>query len=268
METTKTNNPVSVNPLAYQGEICKREFRDWLTRNFADRRERNSRYSLRAFAKSLGMEASSLSQIMNGKRPVSKKTMLSICERLDTSLSDLKKFGLVDDGQKSEIEFHLLQVDSFEAISNPIHYAILELTFVKNFESRVDWIARQLGTTADIAREAMERLLRLGLLVEDSGALRKVQKHISSGNPAAVSTAHREHQRQVIQKSLEAINNCVPSEKDITSMTFAIDVNRLPEARSYIQTFRREMCQFLEGGEPTRVYNLAIQLYPISKEHE
>ena len=53
----------------------------------------------------------------------------------------------------------------------------------------------------------------------------------------------------------------------MTSMTMAIDVDRLPEAREVITKFRRELCALLENGEQTRVYNLGIQLYPVSEKH-
>jgi uncharacterized membrane protein (DUF106 family) len=48
-------------------------------------------------------------------------------------------------------------------------------------------------------------------------------------------------------------------------MTMSIDVKKLPEARKIIKKFRREMSQFLESGNQTRVYQLGIQLFPISK---
>ncbi len=57
-------------------------------------------------------------------------------------------------------------------------------------------------------------------------------------------------------------------EKDITSMTMAVDPKHLGKARSLISKFRRDLCDLLEDGDQEVVYNLGIQLYPISKKQE
>jgi hypothetical protein len=51
------------------------EFRLWLQNEFAERAKRNPRYSLRAFAKLLQMEPTSVSQILSGKRRASTKVL-------------------------------------------------------------------------------------------------------------------------------------------------------------------------------------------------
>lgn len=51
-------------------------------------------------------------------------------------------------------------------------------------------------------------------------------------------------------------------------MTMAIDISKLDKARELTRKYRREMCALLENGEQTQVYNLGIQLSPISKKQE
>lgn len=46
---------------------------DYLISIFNDRKEKNPRYSLRAFARSLGVSSGQLSEILSGKRPLSHK---------------------------------------------------------------------------------------------------------------------------------------------------------------------------------------------------
>jgi len=46
---------------------------DFLTTIFNERKEKNPRYSLRAFARSLGVSSGQLSEILSGKRPLSHK---------------------------------------------------------------------------------------------------------------------------------------------------------------------------------------------------
>ena len=49
---------------------------------FSRRRRINSRYSMRAFAKSIGMDHSTLSQILRGKRPLTRKAMRSLATKM------------------------------------------------------------------------------------------------------------------------------------------------------------------------------------------
>lgn len=242
-------------------------FRLWLQRQFTERCKRNSRYSLRAFSKVLSMDHSSLSQILSGKRTLSKKAMLGICTKLSATPAELRGFGLLE-RQSSDEPYFQLDVDSFSVIADWYHAAIMELTYTKGFKSDSKWIARKLSITSEEAKAAIERLVRLKLLVIEDGTLKKTSRQLTNQSSVLTSAAHREFQAQIVEKALSAIHECDSSEKDITSMTMAIDEKNLVKARDLTKKYRRELCALLEDGEQTRVYNLAIQLYPISKKEE
>lgn len=248
-------------------ELQQSNFRFWLQKQFTDRCKRNQRYSLRAFAKSLSLDASTVSQILSGKRIVSKKNMKIFCEKLLATPNDLKNFGLLKNGETDEM-YNQINLDTFSVISEWYHYAILELTYVSGFKSDAKWIAKKLSITVDEAKAAIERLKRVGLLLDENGTLRKSSNHLTNQSAVNTSAAHRELQKQVIGKALLAIEDCEQDEKDITSMTMAINVANLPIAKELIGRFRRELCALLESGDQSQVYNLAIQLYPISIKSE
>jgi hypothetical protein len=46
-------------------------------------------------------------------------------------------------------------------------------------------------------------------------------------------------------------------------MTMAIDPEKLSAARQMIREFNQSLCQFLESGKRTRVYNLGVALCPL-----
>lgn len=247
---------------------AKAQFRFWLQRQFTERCKRNPRYSLRAFAKSLSVEASSLSQILSGKRPISKKNMQALCEKLGASPQDLFSFGLSQSGPTDFDVYNQISIDSFSIISDWYHFAILELTFISGFKSDPKWIARKLSITVEEVKSAIERMKRLGLLLEENGSLVKSAKFMTNQSSVNTSLAHKQLQRQIIEKALLAIDECPGELKDITSMTMAIDVSNLEKAKKLTQKYRRELCALLEEGEQTVVYNLGIQLYPISRNEE
>lgn len=251
------------------------EFRLWLQSELTRRCQRNPNYSLRAFASLLGMDASSVSQILSGKRKVSTKVVNHICQVLDCNpaakahflkhlTSTRTKRNPLQD--QSQTEYELLAADAFSFISEWYHYGILELVNVDGFQSKNSWIARSLGITSAEAQIAIERMTRLGLLRLENGKLFRTDKFVTNFSPGMTSSALKNLQRQILEMALQAIENVPQEEKDITSMTMAIDVEKLPEARKVIAQFRRQLCSFLEDGKQSRVYNLGIQLYPVSKK--
>ncbi|MDO9181199.1 MAG: TIGR02147 family protein [Bacteriovorax sp.] len=242
-------------------------FRFWLQRKFNERCKKNARYSLRAFAKNLDIDPSSLSQILSGKRKLSKKIIHNICLKLSATPTDFQRFGLLK--RESNLEnYFQISLDKFSVISEWHHYAILELTFVSGFKSDPKWIAKKLSITVMEAKIAIERLLRLELLLPENGSLVKSSKHLTNDGTVNTSGAHKELQKQVINKALIAVDECPQEEKDITSITMAIDTANIEKAKILIQKFRRDLCELLEEGDQKAVYNLGIQLYPLSKTKE
>lgn len=232
------------------------EFRLKLRDEFSRRLRANERYSIRAFAQAIGVDSSTLSQMMSGTRPVSLKKMKEISSKLGLTIST---------EAKASKDFSTLDLDAFSVISDWHHFAILDLTLLKTFKSDEKWIARKLGLTLHETVAAVERLKRLGMLVEEKGKLKKGKDFYTNYSEGQTSAALKEYQRQVIKKSLHAVDNCAQDRKDITSITIAADSKKLKEAKERIKKFRRELCAFLEDGDRDSVFHLALQLYPVTE---
>jgi uncharacterized protein (TIGR02147 family) len=245
------------------------DFRLWLQSELTRRCKKNARYSLRAFAELLKMDASSVSQILSGKRKPSSKLVDKICSRLGAN--PLQKDFYIKQASKKKslikaeaLNFEIISLDAFAVISEWYHYAILVLVDTEGFKSDPAAIARSLGITVPEAQIALERLVRLGLLKVHNGVHKRVSGFVTNFEPGMTSQALKSLQKQVISMALEAVDNVPQEDKDITSITMAIDPTKLPEARKRIARFRRELCAFLEDGKRTRVYHLGLQLYPVS----
>jgi transcriptional regulator with XRE-family HTH domain len=120
-------------------------FRLFLQHALAERRVRNPQYSLRAFAQRLGVDHSTLSQWMRGRRPLTAKTIETLGRRLRLPAKHIRVFV------------------EHRNVSGP-DLAILELTRRQEFKADSRWIASKLGITVDEANVAIQRLLRLDLL--------------------------------------------------------------------------------------------------------
>lgn len=237
------------------------QFRVWLQTEFTRRCRVNSRYSVRAFAKQLDINQSTLTQILNGKRKISKKFIDKVAEKVGST------FHFQTNGQADlDFKYSVLSVDAFTVISDWYHYAILEFTAVKGFKSDAKWISKKLGITVSETNMAIDRLLRLNMITQKNGKLIRTKQHIANYKEGVTSGAHKEFQRQLLTKALQAIDNCPQDKKDITSITMPANSKKIKEVKDKIRQFRREICDYIEDGNHDSVYQLCVQLFPLTIE--
>lgn len=258
------------------------DYRVWLQAELIRRCKTNPSYSANAFARALKVSASYLSRVMTGKRPLTVEAAEAMVDRLHWTPEETSTFiGLVKTEQKSKRQERLskkrgkrsplpdyltLSADAFVVISDWHHYAIAELTYVTGFKNNMKWIARKLGISVDDATQAVARLKRMGILVEDTEGNLRDSKGFVTTTQDIESKALQNWHHQVIELALRSISATPVPERDLSCITMAVDESRIPEAKKKIARFRRQMCQFMEEGPRTRVYNLAIQLYPLSSK--
>ncbi|MCX6123763.1 MAG: TIGR02147 family protein [Proteobacteria bacterium] len=194
-------------------------FRECLKNELEQRRRKRDGYSLRSFAKSLEIQAPTLSAVLAGKRTLSQQSALQIIQKL--KLSPLEESRFLDSLQakrkrkapnavvspmalmtgaryiEEEIYFHVIAEWEF--------YAILSLTEVKGFVGEPDWIAKSLGITSKRAADCLDSLLELGLLkrtkaakkFEKSQGLVRTSEDVSS---RALQLSHRESLEMGLRK--------------------------------------------------------------------
>jgi uncharacterized protein (TIGR02147 family) len=253
-----------------------------LQRALANRCSRNPRYSTRAFARALGVDHAALSRFLSGERVPSYKVALKILKNLDLSPSEeqeflssiaqirkqtLQRVSPVFKKMPSVPETKELSLELFRVISDWYHYAILELTFVNGFKSDPKWIAKELGISVAETKMALDRLLQLELLENDeNGSLRKSLGHITTADKHITNSALKLHQKQILQRAIESLENEPIETRSMTSMTMAINPEKLPVARQMIEEFTQNLCQFLEADKRKQVYELGICLYPVQKK--
>lgn len=248
------------------------DFRTLLQEELLKRCRANPRYSLRAFARSLGTHPASLSHVMRGRRPLTGHAIRQMGARLGLSpdrIQDLERSNRDPEAKKDA--FQTLAQDLFEVVSDWYHDAILELTRVKHFEADPRWIARTLAITPSEVHIAVERLTRLGLLeITPTGQwIDRSELNAVTGGPHT-SIARMKLQRQLLERSIQALENDPYDLRDHSSLTMAMQTSDLPEAKERIRKFRRELCAYLQrpGTSPDQVYQLAVGLFALSRTGE
>ncbi len=257
------------------------DYREFLTKALEDRHARNSKYSLRAFARDLGISVASLSLILAGKQGISKAVAKKIAKRLGMHEEEKRFFcDLVESEhargarQKELARIRLQQysreqsltLDTFQVMSDWYYFAILELTMIDGFVSSPAWIAKSLGISISVTEAAIERLKRLELLEEVDGILCQTGGFMATPSDVP-SEALKKFHSQLLHKAQKAIYDQSVEERDISSITLPIQVCDIPWAKQQIKEFRRGLMAKLESAEKKdAVYCLAVQFFGVQEK--
>lgn len=242
-----------------------------LSQEFDRIRSKNPSYSLRAFAKKLSLAPSALSEILQGKRGVSRRAAVKITSSLALAPDRREKLLAQFPTKRGTLPRAIptqLVMDQYRAISDWYHFAILSLSETRAFQSSPAWVSKRLGLSKTVATAAIDRLVRLEMLHRDS------KQNLS---PTGKSYATPDHVAEISLRKAHAVNLELArsalehdsiDQRDFTSMTMAIDPAKIPEAKKMIRKFQSELCTFLESGEKTEVFKVCTQLFSLSKNGE
>lgn len=237
---------------------------------FEKKCERNKQYSLRSFSRDLEMDVSNLSKILSYQKPVGKNLREKLAKKLGFTEEEIEKLstGKFANTLDSSYESHDLEI--FQIVSQWQHYAILELFKIKNFNATPEEIQKSLGVTEKVATESLARLEEVGLikLNKKTKRLEPVDESSSSILNQATSKAHRNQQKEILEGAIDALAEIPIEWRSQSSMTMAIDVEKLPEARDMIKDFRRNLGRLLSSSKNlNEVYQLSVSLYPLTNNY-
>jgi uncharacterized protein (TIGR02147 family) len=260
------------------------QYRQILQDTLETRCQKNPRYSLRSFARDLGISAPRLSRVLNGHHGLSGDAAIGIAQRLGLSSKEQELFVALVEGEHARISsvrdsaqkraqelssvFNSLSVDSFRVIADWYHLAILELTLVEGFISETAWIADQLNISEIEIKGAIERLLRLDLLEFRAGRLRATGSNFV--NPEGLpSDAVRKFHSQILDRAKQSLDFQSVDEREFSNLTISIEESDLPRVKKMIREFTRKVNGTLSASSrKTQVYNLSIQFFGLQRKPE
>ena len=240
-------------------------FRVFLQEELAQRCARNPRYSLRAFARYLTLDHSTLSQMLRGRRRFTARTIERIGKRLSLPADMITQFVERERGPAeswTSRELRQLSRDVALSLAEWHHHAILELTRLASFRPDVRWISRVLDVPVDDVNVAITRLARLGLLdmrsrTEWVDAAGNAEARVDSLSVSAIS-ALASRARALLGSSDHAAH--------YSTTTVAVSTATSRRIAGRVEQFRREIAEMLEGesGERDQVYCLELAFFPVA----
>lgn len=253
---------------------------DLLGKEFSRRKQRNTSYSLRAFARDLRMSPSRLSEVLSGKEGLSEKSVDGIASTLtkktvergfikDLVLAEFSRNEKVRAAAQERIteirkaeSFRRLKEDQFRVISDWYHAAILELVHLPEFQDDSRWIGKRLGIAASTAQSALVRLQNLGLLERIDGKWSARPEAYSAFSDMPSSAIRRFHM-QIQTMHSESLREDPMHDRQFLSMILAVPRSRLDEFKSEMNKFATQFWQKIEHESKDDLYSLSLQLCPV-----
>ncbi len=253
-----------------------------LKREFDERQKRDPKFSLRAFARMIEVDPSAVSAIFKGKRSLPKKNAESVAQilQLDEKETYLFKESIFNKNKVMTPEDEAVEHAQLKSVYHDIkenarnyaiiaeweHYAIISLMDLEDFQNDEMWIAERLGIDYQRAREVIKNLLQANIITVDprNNVWHKNYERLNTTDMVpskAIRASHEESMRMAIEK----MHSLPIDERTMSSSTFCMDRTKIPMANKLIKEFRRKLIELMEAGKKTDVYQIQVQLFPLTE---
>lgn len=260
------------------------DFRYFITRALADRRAQYPTYSLRAFAKSIGMSPQKLNSILNRNAGLSLKAAIELSKKLSLSEADKNLFlALVEahhsrsltvrklakdrlnELQEFDSNLKLLNENEFEKISTWLIIAIYLLPDLKEFKPDINWIAARLQISMTEAETAVQCLfnngyLELGPNNEWLQTSKKLAFFAKNKSPAL-----RTYRKDLIEKAKIHVDSDELNNKCFNEIVVPIAHDDLEYIRNEFSDFQKKIFSRLANrtGSADQIYTIMLNAFPI-----
>jgi uncharacterized protein (TIGR02147 family) len=262
------------------------DYRAFLRDHFAACKASKPFYSHRYLAKKAGFATSNFVKlVMDGKRNLGAQALAGLVKALQLTKDEGAFFGdLVALDQAESLaernrafdrvaanrrfrQARRLEGPLFEYLRYWYFPAVRELSARADFVDDPAWVAKQIlpAITTRQAKAALETLERLGLLVRDErGRLVRGEPSLTTGHEVRSVVVPAYH-RQMIEQAGASVDRVPPEERDVSALTVCIRQESLDELKQRIRRFREDLLELCDREtEPERVYQLCVQLFPLS----
>jgi uncharacterized protein (TIGR02147 family) len=246
--------------------------------NIHFKKRKNAGYSLRALARDLDVSPSFVSGLLSGKKKIPLSLIESLAKRLnidpETTLEMqrqlLPKTTLTETlfkKRKSKDQWQEGDKKQFSVLKQWFYVAILELVTCTGFDGTASYIARRLAIALPTVEVALRELQADGLLTLKNGRVAKAKKHLKLSAAQSIQEVRNFH-RQMLKKAEEELGNPALEafeKRLIAGITVSANPEKIAIAKKMLSDSLHEIASFLTDEEGTEVYQIAAQLFPLTK---
>lgn len=256
---------------------------DW----FQARKAADPRFSHRLFARKAGVHSPSfLKEVIDGKRGLTSAALDGVLRALGLDREQAAFFRALVQLEQAETDadrnaaWDLIsasrrfrearrQDDATVRYLSQGHYpAIRELALRADFRPDPAWIASELlpKISAAQARQALDTLLDIGLLVQKGDAVRPAEVSVATPHEVAGLAAHNYH-RDMLSRAAESIEAVAPADRHLLGVTVAIPRSLIPALKAELDAVQERLLDLCDrhAADAEQVYQISLQLFPLSR---
>lgn len=261
--------------------FSEHDYRTILKREFETRKLRRPAYSIRAFARDIGVSGSRLCAVMSGRYGLSASTAKLISSKLHYTTQQTSYFVDLVESKHSRTKLGREQAlkrvkaisvpEVFEQISESqsdilgkwFYAAVLEIISSQNIFEPTK-IARHLRLSIDEVNEGIQVLLRLGVLKKVGKKFEAQNEFLIANGSRSKSIFKKFHNEVLDQVKIAIIEKPLESRKNISTI-FSLDCDRLDSARDWLDQMHKQFIkEFGAKGSHNAVMALGVHLIPVS----
>ena len=264
------------------------DYRDLIKDYYQEHKKKNSLYSFNTLGKMLGLDASHAYYIVQKKRnlpvhavPAAKK-MLGLEGRsaayfdlllvASRTKSEKKKAEIMQKAfQLRDVKRHMLEDTEIKYLSEWWTVVVRALVEVKHGNIDVAEIANSLipPITEEQAQTSLDILKSLGFIKPINDNLVKISDPHITIQGAEKAEAIRSFQSKVMQFAIRSLTEIPPSDRDVSTITMAVDAKGFNDIRNMIREFRKELqIRVDKCSVPDRVMQLNLALFPVAQNNK
>ncbi len=263
------------------------DFRLFLADYFSAKKDEVTGFSHRSFAKWAGFSAHNfLALVIKGERNLSAKSIhkLTVALKMSRKCSQFfENLVYLNQAKKREdkdryyeeirrigrkVPHHKVNESQFFFYEKWYYPVIRELMVMTNWNSDPSVIAKMVRPSISVndAREAVTNLLESGMVSQSKdGDYTLAHDFVTSIDvPVYIKKKAR---RDVLTMGVETIDSIAPEEKYASYSTIPLSKSLYNEAREMMDTLRESLlAQVRDDCDPEEVYELVLQLFPVTQQ--
>ncbi len=236
----------------------EKQFEDYqsvIEYEFNIRNKRNPKYSLRAYARDLGLTPSQLSEVLSYKQGLSTQKAVTIAKKLGYRDRKITWFRCLVEAQHARskqrreeakkklsnysngVETREASIDSLNFTLNWFHLAIRRMVNMPAFKLEPEWISQKLGISKRVSQAAISDLIEAGLIKVDPDNKVTSIENLSFNTDQKSSRFADKFYQQILYKAYRARKIFEPHRRKQGLHLLTIDNKLLPELFDLIQEF-------------------------------
>lgn len=262
-----------------------KNYRSVLEYEFALKNKKNPAYSLRAFARDLGLSPSKLSEILSNKQGLSVTRAISVGNKIGYRDEKLAWFcNLVEVehsrsqiGKKNALKKILKYENgvltrniSLDQINFPLqwyHLAIRRLTSLSTFKHDTHWVAKKLGLSFEKTQKAINNLIKARLLIQKEDGSIKNLDNISIYSSLMNTKALKRISKSIHLSSFLSLDRCEREYRRQSIHILSIKKADIPQVYEIIKDFEDKLDNLTyKSDKHDEVVSVLISVFPLTQK--